>query len=50
MQWSPTLPLLIGVSEKVTIWNYDNSEITRIASFKDNEYEVTALTFNPDEN
>ena len=41
------MPILIGVSEKVYVWNYDNSEIHHLVSFKDNEYEVTALDFSP---
>ena len=47
MQWSPTLPFIIGVNERIFVWHYDNNEINQVASFKDNEYEVTALTFNP---
>lgn len=47
MKWSPTMPILIGVSEKVYVWNFDNSEIHHLVSFKDNEYEVTALGFSP---
>ena len=41
------MPLLIGVSEKVYVWNFDNEELHHLASFKDNEYEVTALAFSP---
>ena len=47
MQWSPTQQILVGVSDKVYVWNYDNSEIHHLVSYKDNEYEVTALTFHP---
>ena len=47
MKWSPTLDLLVGVNETIYVWNYDNGELNQIASFKDNEYEVTALTFSP---